>query len=370
MNPISFYNIEQQILDFGNKVVNYSNNVKCENDMNELVSIYNRICCDVLYNDMMTENLKEFMFSVLYRFIFFTNDLKCSTSEKHRSYGTLSYKMTSVLYNINCSTDDFYKPLMQQLGKNALSEIITINLTENPNNCWEDVIKFCDYIHLDNTFFNYVIDIIVERLLIDSVKIKLGMEPSTLSFWLPKEKNKQYGYLTHHISYKLYPQWIKSAGTKSYSLYKAKRKCLTHYRNTINNLKTYLDIDMLKQYKYTQLPTIVNTNMKNKYNSYCYLLSDLCREDFIYKREEFSILWDKILYGDMPALTNYENKIDKDILDENEETIVDNEETIVDNEEPIVDNEDDIDYINDIDDTEPLQEKTGWFSRLFTGWRL
>ena len=298
---------EQEILDFANKVVQYTHH--SEEELDDLLNDYNNLCCSVLCADT-PESVKEFTFSIIYRLIYFTNDLAnaeaiaTNTSPNYE----LTYKMIHELKCLKCS-DVFYEPLLEQLVKKAFKDITLVNLKTRPLDCWKYLPEFLHYIHNDeddSQDIDYIIDIIVTRLLVDSVKIKLGMEPSTLAFWLPKEKSKQLGYLTHPISYHLFNSWIKTAEQIEHpsSLDRAKTKCLTHYRKMITELKTHLDIDKLREIRYNSLLTPTPAPAPVKYTSYAYLLSDLCKENFITVYEDMSKLWESSLYGDMPGLVS------------------------------------------------------------------
>ena len=300
----------------------------------------------------MTEKLKEFMFSIVYRLIYFTNDLanEIATTTNTSANYELTYKLIHELNCIHAVIDDyddydvkFYQPLLEELAKKAFTDITIVNLNVRPFDCWKYLPELLHYIYGNATvdsaninFHHYIIDTIVRRLLIDNIKIKIGMTPSTLAFWLPKEKSKQFGYLTHPISYHLFSSWIKTAEDISCpsSLDRAKTKCLTHYRKLMTEIKTHLDIDTLRALKISSIPIdTVNTNPNNfwKYNSYSYLLSDLCKEHFIETNQEMSELWETILYGDMPGLISTEgtiveevDEVEVDEVDEVDTTVIEN----------------------------------------------
>jgi hypothetical protein len=299
---------EQEILYFANKVVQYTHHKDSE-ELDDLLNDYNHLCWCVLCADDAPESLKEFTFSIIYRLIYFTNDLAnaaaiaTNTSPNYE----LTYKM---IHELELDSINFYQPLLEQLAKKAFKDITLVNLKTRPLDCWKYLPEFLHYMHTDEDdshHMDYIIDIIVTRLLVDSVKIKLGMEPSTLAFWLPKEKSKQLGYLTHPISYHLFNSWIKTAEQIEHpsSLDRAKTKCLTHYRKMITELKTHLDIDLLREIKYplqtlASAPALAPAPVK--YTSYTCLLADLCKENFIMVYEDMSKLWESSLYGDMPGL--------------------------------------------------------------------
>ena len=71
--------LERQILHLTNKVVRYSNgdhgNINDQNTIEDILIMYNELCCSILFDNKKSENIKEFMFSVVYRLIYFTNDL-------------------------------------------------------------------------------------------------------------------------------------------------------------------------------------------------------------------------------------------------------------------------------------------------------
>jgi hypothetical protein len=405
---------EQSILDFANKAVHFINNNNNNNNNNntvelyELLDLYHDLCCDILDSENTTsEKVKEFMFSIVYRLIYFINDLtnQYATETNTPPNYALTYRM---IHELNCVFDaDFYQPLLKQLAKNAIADIIQINV---PVDCWRELPHLLHYIYHNNDrytpdeedaeFYDYIIDIIVTRLLIDSVKIKLEMQPSTLAFWLPKEKSKQLGYLTHDISYHLYSTWIKTA-EHPVSLDRAKTKCLTHYRKLITELKSHLDVESLRLQKssYQQLETqtqsqsqtpvrsVLSTALvstveavqsivqkycskpKNKYTSYSHLLSDLCKESFIIIREEMSELWETILYGDMPGLidagqqaSEAEHASEAEVKTEAEAEIEAEIEAETEAEAEASEAEQEETFI----DVKPVVEQTnGWFSWFF-----
>ena len=396
--PTATNQIEQDILDFTNKAVHFidtntdtNTNTDTDTDTNkdtldELLVLYNNLCYDTLNNDM-SEEIKEFMFSIIYRLIYFTNELT-NLNQTAPNY-ELTYRM---IHELNCVYDNgFYQPLLKQLAKNAITDIIHINMKERPLDCWQGLPNLLDYIYHaddDETFFQHIVEIIVTRLLVDSVKTALEMQPSTLAFWLPKEKSKHLGYLTHPISYHLYNSWIKTAGCPE-SLDRAKTKCLTHYRKLITGLKSH--IDLRAQHRSTQqhrsTPQNENTTKsvlatalvttceavqsivqqfvvpqfivpqfvgkpKNKYNYYTHLLADLCKENFIIKREEMSQIWDTILYGDMPGLVSAQAQQQSDIEEEDiEEEDIEEEDIEEDDIEEDDIEEDDIEE-EDIEEDE------------------
>jgi hypothetical protein len=446
--------IEQHILDFANKAVHFiennDNDIDNDNDDDELyklLDLYHDLCCNILDSNI-SENIKEFNLSIIYRLIYFTNEL---TNQQATPNYALTYRM---IHELNCVFNaEFYQPLLKQLAKNAITDIIQINLEERPLVCWQELPHLLHYIYYNNErytpdedddkFFQHIIEIIVTRLLVDSVKTALDMPSSTLAFWLPKEKSKRLGYLTHPISYDLYSYWIKTAECPD-SLDRAKTKCLTHYRKLITKLKSHLDLETLRAQhskaqhsraqhskaqhskaqqskaqhskaqhskaqhskaqhsKAQQSPgdtksvsvlatALVSTieavqsivrhyciKPKNKYNSYTHLLSDLCRESFIVKREEMSQMWHTILYGDMPELISAQAQEQSDIEEDNiEEDNIEEDNIEEDNIEEDNIEEDNIEEDNieeeqqQSDDDEELVEITsaapnvGWFSWFF-----
>ena len=386
--------IEQHILDFANKAVHFiennDNDIDNDNDDDELyklLDLYHDLCCNILDSNI-SENIKEFNLSIIYRLIYFTNEL---TNQQATPNYALTYRM---IHELNCVFNaEFYQPLLKQLAKNAITDIIQINLEERPLVCWQELPHLLHYIYYNNErytpdedddkFFQHIIEIIVTRLLVDSVKTALDMPSSTLAFWLPKEKSKRLGYLTHPISYDLYSYWIKTAECPD-SLDRAKTKCLTHYRKLITKLKSHLDLETLRAQhskaqhsKAQQSPgdtksvsvlatALVSTieavqsivrhyciKPKNKYNSYTHLLSDLCRESFIVKREEMSQMWHTILYGDMPELISAQAQEQSDIEEDNiEEDNIEEEQQQSDDDEELV----------EITSAAP---NVGWFSWFF-----
>jgi len=414
--PTTTNQIEQDILDFTNKAVHFIDTDTNTNKdkLDELLDLYNNLCHDTLNNDM-SEDIKEFMFSIIYRLIYFTNEL---TNQQHKPAPNyeLTYRM---IHELNCVYDaEFYQPLLKQLAKNAITDIIHINMKERPLDCWQGLPNLLDYIYHaddDETFFQHIVEIIVTRLLVDSVKTALEMQPSTLAFWLPKEKSKHLGYLTHPISYHLYNSWIKTAGCPE-SLDRAKTKCLTHYRKLITGLKSHIDLRAHQQHRSTQqnenttksvLATALVTTCeavqsivqqfvvpqfvgkpKNKYNYYTHLLADLCKENFIIKREEMSQIWDTILYGDMPGLVSAQAQEQSDNIEQAQEhSAIEEEEQQSDNIEEAHIEEDDIEEDNLEQSDEQAHEElveiagasaagaaaaaappvnnTGWFSWFF-----
>jgi len=373
---MAVFEIEQEILDFANKVVQYTQSDRNVEELQYLLYDYNYLCCNVLYYNDMTENLKEFLFSIVYRLIYFTNDEANAIANATNTSADyeLTYKM---IHELNCtyadedlegentdgeSQNDFYQPLLKQLAKKAFTDITATNLQARPLDCWKYMPDLLHYIYYNNMyeqpdeddiiFHHHIIDTIVTRLLVDSVKVQLGMTPSTLAFWLPKEKSKLFGYLTHPISYHLFSNWIKTATAiaQPSSLDRAKTKCLTHYRKLITDIKTQLDVDTLRTLKTEVAPVASLT--KKKYTSYAYLLSDLCKENFIVAHEDMSKLWETILYDDMPGLISAR---------EEEEEEEDEEEEKEEEEE---EEEDEEDEEAEIVDTPPVPN-TGWFSWLW-----
>ena len=371
---MTVFEIERDILNFANKVVQYTEK-NSDKNVEELMYDYNYLCCNVLFYNDMTENLKEFLFSIVYRLIYFTNDVANATATATNTSADyeLTYKM---IHELNCtyeylegegeSHNDFYQPLLKQLAKKAFTDITATNLQARPLDCWKYMPDLLHYIYYNNMyeqpdeddiiFHHHIIDTMVTRLLVDSVKVQLGMTPSTLAFWLPKEKSKQFGYLTHPISYHLFSNWIKTATAiaQPSSLDRAKTKCLTHYRKLITEIKTQLDVDTLRALKTEVAP--VTTVAKKKYTSYAYLLSDLCKENFIVAHEDMSKLWETILYDDMPGLIS---ALDKD-KDEDEDEDKDEDEDEEDEDEEDEDEEEDAEIV----DTPPVPN-TGWFSWLW-----
>jgi len=401
----SIVDTEQAILDFANKAIYFMKNEnKNQNSLTELLDLYNDLICDILYNDTRTEHLKEFMFSVVYRLIYFINDIANASTSKSISTSNANYKLTyNLIYELTCIYDDFYRPLLKQLAEKAFRDIININLKTRPLDCWNEITPFLHTLYTadrcqvdDDEFYNNVIELIVNRLQIDDIKIRLDMQPSTLSFWLPKEKSKMFGYLTHSISYTLFSGWIETAESiknkNPDSLDRAKTKCLTYYRKQISNLREKLDLETLMTLRtnYENEDQNANANRsllstalvstfeavqsiiyesnqnKNKYNSYAYLLSDLCTEKFIRVREEIAEQWESILYGDMPGLITAQ--VQEEQNDEVEQVEQEDEEDAEQEEEQVEEQaEQEEEQVEQVD-PEPVvnnHKNSGWFSWLF-----
>ena len=94
---MTVFEIERDILNFANKVVQYTEK-NSDKNVEELMYDYNYLCCNVLFYNDMTENLKEFLFSIVYRLIYFTNDVANATATATNTSADyeLTYKMIHV----------------------------------------------------------------------------------------------------------------------------------------------------------------------------------------------------------------------------------------------------------------------------------
>ena len=380
--------IKQQIVDYANNVIRASN-LETREDKICLAKQYNALCCNVLYNTTLTEQQKLELFIPIYRLIHVTNDFMSSNG----SY-ELAYKQICILgecprnfvsavqreyeyeYEYN-----FYRPLMTELAKKAFSEITSINIERRPDDCWREITQLCNYLYysphvsIDNkcvdnqSLFNYIIHFIIYQLNEDNSAIQMGITPSTLAFWLPKEKSKrQFGYLTHIISYNMFKKWLMTAEKKS-SLYRAENKCLTHYRKLISKLKVYLDLNALRnlseEYKcgdrLDRSKQADQADHTNEYSSYNHFVYTLCNEFTSDETQEIIDLWNEVLYGDMPEL------IEGEVEDEGEGDVEDEGEGDVECEGEGEDEEGDEDEDEDEEDdqTTPQKESKGWFSWFF-----
>jgi hypothetical protein len=204
------------------------------------------------------------LISVVYKLINHTRDIISGKGEYN-----LSYLLISELYNFSlspeCPSEHKYKILA--MCKECINSFIYIPITDehqthkniHPYGSWKDMKYFCNY-HikeqyrtvdainkLNDPLFEYIMNLICTQL---SNEVKCKQQKKTLiARWIPREKSKKFGWITHSLAVRFYPQYIPSSNNNITDAQRilAKRKCLTHFRQLVANLNKEINTPQIKQ---------------------------------------------------------------------------------------------------------------------------
>ena len=346
--------IENKILDFVNKTSNYllktqrnpENESKDNSSINNiLLTHYNNLFYEVLvyYDGALTEEQQKYYCTILYKLIYYfnnyLNDETCLTNTFfYSNKNELIFKLIYALGNVRTpiydtaisSTLYFYEPFLTEMAKIAFSTIITINNQTHPQYTWLHISQFCDFLKIygkcnsnrisnSHELYYYVINVIASELKQDfELLAKDYTNLSHIAYWVPREKNKNYGYIAKDIAYSVNPHFYNKSNHNT----RAHAKIMSYYRQTIAELSVHINNSICKHIP-NNWNLYINNNAKEQFTTNIVSIISLAElEQELYNHindytlfdidnpeSDISIeyIWEKTLYGDLPPLISEED---------------------------------------------------------------
>ena len=249
-------NIEDLIVQMNFQLIR----TNTETNIKDLESIFLKIL-ELIFNDYRRTKNKTYI-KLIYKLVAYTRDIIYGKGE----YG-LSHLLIITLYNFsnNHSCNMELKENIQYMVKNIINNLVHnlvhISNNEHPLGSWKDL-KYILNAHVtsplvrcyncyeqnNDTLISHICNLIIAQLKEDET----SNNPSLLAKWIPREKSKKFGWITPILAVKYYSEWIpdqqasNSHITKD-KLNKAKRKCLTHFRQNISNINKKLNTVQINQ---------------------------------------------------------------------------------------------------------------------------
>ena len=332
--------IENKILDFVNKTNNFlleiqrnSENKSKDNSLfiNILLGHYNELFYEVLvyYDGALTEEEQKYYCTILYKLIYyFNNYLNDETSLTniffYSNKNELIFKLIYVLGNVrtpiyecaSSSTLYFYEPFLTEMAKIAFSTIIALNNQSRPQYTWQHISQFCDFLKTygkQDELYYYIINVIASELKQDYESLANSYTNiSHIAYWIPREKNKNYGYIAKDIAYSLNPHFYNKSNHNK----KAHAKIMSYYRQTIAELSVHINNSICK-HNPNNWNLAISNNAKEQFTNTVQIrsLADLEQELYNHINDytlfniddpesDISIeqVWEKTLYGELPPL--------------------------------------------------------------------
>ena len=263
-NKISTDNLRKLIVEFNFQLTRTSNH-------DQLEIKYKTILKHIFVKDPSPEHIE--MIAIVYKLINYTRDIINGKGEY-----TLTYMLISNLYNFSisevCPSEHKYRIL--SMCKECIYSFIYIpkdnnsdnNSNNNSNNktqpygSWKDMKYFCNYhikeqrhpidieglSKLNDPLFEYIITLFCTQLRND-IKYKIT-DRTLVARWIPREKSKKFGWITHVLAVRYYAQYIPPLNNEQITetqRTRAKRKCLTHFRQLVAKLNKDLNTPQINQ---------------------------------------------------------------------------------------------------------------------------
>lgn len=220
---------------------------------NDLKSHYYKFL-DLIFKDL-NNNVEHLI--CIYKLIGHTRDIPNGKGEYK-----LTYFMINNLYNYKKSNYGKNNAnLIDSMIEFIIEKLVIGENNDIPYGSWKDIKYLLNYHFEDDSKIKnkqYNIKSIIgknnNKLLEKCITLICNQlnkdinsaSPSLLCKWLPREKSKKFGWITPIIAYNLNKEWIYTCTTNS-SIFNAKKKCLTNYRQTISNINKKLETTQIYQ---------------------------------------------------------------------------------------------------------------------------
>ena len=226
-------NLKERLLQFSFQLTRTDKNY-CRN---ELSKKFRELLSDIKINDKYENN---YVLSLIVKMIAHTRDIVSGKGEYELAY--------MMIYELHT----FYP---------ELAEIIFVEITNSTHNkqplgSWKDFKYLANYFKTyggeEHVFIKFMINETLKQLRIDlsqfiSKKWSDQHSPSIslLAKWIPREKSKSFGWLFKRLAEQFNNKYVISASQMS--LERAKKKCYTRFRKTVNDLNKYLGTTQIYQ---------------------------------------------------------------------------------------------------------------------------
>lgn len=212
-------------------------------------------------NNKLTEMEKELTAITIYKMIGQTRDIVYG-----KGLYNLSYMMIAEWVRYSMVGPKKYSKMCETLASEAITSFVRLDSDEQPYGSWKDMKYFCNYwIEIEKELDNdrtyrlnrthikpnpiiiKILNLICTQLKSDETKLSNNeKEISLVAKWIPREKSNKFGWLTHHIAYTYYSDYLINAMGKPNEM-TARKKCLTHFRKTISKLNKALHTPQINQ---------------------------------------------------------------------------------------------------------------------------
>lgn len=216
-------------------------------------------------NNKITDEESKSSLITIYKMIGQTRDIVSG-----KGLYNLSYMMIAEWARYSMVGPEKYSKLCEILAGEAITSFVKIESEKHPYGSWKDMKYFCNYwgqieneLQYDPTYklnkthikpnpiIIKILNLICIQLKLDENKLTNNEKDiSLLAKWIPREKSKKFGWLTHHIAYTYYHDYLISAMGKPNEM-AARKKCLTHFRKTITKLNKDLHTPQINQCQQT-----------------------------------------------------------------------------------------------------------------------
>lgn len=235
--------------NFNELIVQYYFQLNRSENIENLKKIFN-----ILLNKIFIENFNKENIKLVYKLIANTRDIISGKGEY-----LLTYMMITELYNFsyNLKCPNIFIESIKNLVYNLIECLVILD-NEHPYGSWKDLKYLCNY-HLkeninkkttnellEDGIMNKVINLIVNQL-----KNDLKSETKSLvAKWIPREKSEKFGWITELLAISYYKDWYNNDLNKELThiqISKARRKCLTHFRQTVSKINKSLETTQIYQ---------------------------------------------------------------------------------------------------------------------------
>lgn len=177
----------------------------------------------------------------------------------------LSYMMIAEWARYSIVGPPQYKELCKYLADEAIKSFVYIETENHPYGSWKDIKYFCNYwksiqeelarefphitYNKSNHIMQTILNLICTQLKEDELELNINPDTKNLSLlakWLPREKSNKFGWLTHHIAYTYYANYLINTIGKPNEM-AARKKCLTLFRKTMTSLNKAIKTPQINQ---------------------------------------------------------------------------------------------------------------------------
>ena len=207
---------------------------------------YNKLL-ELIFSDYENTRSSTYIITIL-KLIAFTRDIISGKGEYN-----LAYMQICVLYQYAQSS--FYKENILEMIKQITTSFVQLNLTtsnvqDHPYGSWKDMKYLCNYhvekndrynLEYKDVLFDHIITLVITQLKQD----EYSQNPSLLAKWIPREKSSKFGWINIFLATRYYSNWMTNINDPQYL--RAKRKCLTHFRQLISSINKKLNTVQINQ---------------------------------------------------------------------------------------------------------------------------
>lgn len=243
-----------------------------ENTVVNLKFVYRNLLENILpnqnphqQNNKITDEELKLCAITIYKMIGQTRDIVSG-----KGLYNLSYMMIAEWARYSMVGPEKYSKMCEFLACEAITSFVKIESEKYPYGSWKDMKYFCNYwgqienelqydpayklnkTHIKpNPIIIKILNLICTQLKSDETKLSNNEKDiSLLAKWIPREKSKKFGWLTHHIAYTYYHDYLINAIGKPNEM-AARKKCLTHFRKIITKLNKDLHTPQINQCQQT-----------------------------------------------------------------------------------------------------------------------